>query len=234
MVENDIVVGGLSGLAIVIQQAFGISTTLFINVGNVLLVILSFIMLGKKKTIDQLVGTIMYLVMLNITAPLARMVSFEFESKILMLVIVSIVYGACLGIIYKPGYSTGGSDFLAAILSEKLKVPLTKVSLVFQVLVILSSVFIFNIPKVLYSLFVIYLSNKVTNAVLFGVSTSKMVYVISSYNDEIKSYIMNEINTGATEIRVKGGFLKKRKQMLLCVVHNAQYEKFKNNVLKKG
>ena len=50
LVENDIVVGGLSGLAIVIQQAFGISTTLFINVGNVLLVILSFIICKKIKT----------------------------------------------------------------------------------------------------------------------------------------------------------------------------------------
>lgn len=232
LVPYDIVVGGLSGLAVVVKEAFGISTTVFINIGNVILVILSFIMLGKKKTIDQLIGTVMYLVMLNITSPLAKMVSFEFESEMLMMVIVSIFYGICLGLIFRPGYSTGGSDFLAAIISEKMKIPMTKVSLVFQVLVIMSSIFIFSIPKVMYSLMVIYLSNKVTNLVLFGISTSKMVYVISDANDEIKDYIMNKINTGATEIRVNGGFLKKKKQMLLCVVHNAQYERFKNNVME--
>lgn len=230
LVTNDIVAGGLSGLAVVVQEAFGINTTIFINVGNVVLVILSFMMLGKKKTIDQLVGTIMYLVMLNITAPLAEMFSFEFQSTLMMVLVASIVYGICLGLIFKPGFSTGGSDFLAAILSEKMKVPMTNVSLVFQVLVILASVFIFSLPKILYSLIVIYLSNKVANIVLFGISTSKMVYVISDKNDDIKKFIMQSINTGATEIRVRGGFLEKKKQMLLCVVHNAQYERFKIKV----
>lgn len=232
LVQEDIVVGGISGLAILIKEAFGISTTMFINISNVALVVMSFITLGKKRTFEQLVGCVVYLVMLNITAPLANMVTFRFESTMLMLIVVSVLYGACMGLVFKPGYSTGGSDFLAAIISDKFRVPLTKVSLVFQVLVILASAFVFSIPKVLCSLFVIYVSNKVTNVVMFGVSTSKMVYVISDANDEIKDYVMNKINTGATEIRVRGGFLKNKKQMLLCVVHNAQYENFKNNVME--
>lgn len=233
LVENDIVVGGISILAILIQQVFNISTTLFINISNVILVILSFITLGKKRTFEQLAGCILYLIMLNITAPLAKMVTFTFTSDMLMLIVVSLIYGLCCGIIYKPGFSTGGSDFLAAILSDKFKVPLTKASLIFQILVILASAFIFDITKVLYSLFVIYLSNKITNAVLFGVSTSKMVYVISDKNEDIKNYIMRRINTGATEIRVQGGYFREKKQMLLCVVHNAHYEQFKNTIKNK-
>ena len=121
LVTNQIVVGGISGLAILIEKVFHISTTLFINASNVILVILSFVILGKSKTIDQLIGCIVYILMLNVTAPLADKIDFAFESQILMIIVVSLVYGVCNGIIYRAGYSTGGTDFLSQILSLKMK-----------------------------------------------------------------------------------------------------------------
>ncbi len=231
-VQNDIVVGGISGLAILIRKVFDIDTTIFINASNVILVVLSFIMLGKKKTFMQLVGCIAYLLMLNVTAPIAKMVDFTFTSDMLMLIIVSLFWGVANGFIYRAGYSTGGTDFLSQIISDKIKRPITQISLVIQIGIILISAFVFNIPCVLMSIFVIYVSNKITNAVLFGVSTSKMVYVISKEKKEIEEYILDKYKTGATEIKVHGGLFEKRKQMLLCVVHNAQYSKFKETVLK--
>lgn len=232
LVTNHIVVGGVSGLAILIEETCKISTTLFINLSNIFLVILSFMVLGKRKTIDQLIGCIVYIIMLNITAPLATMWNFSFESPMLMLTLVSIIYGAANGIIYRAGYSTGGTDFLSQIISEKIHQPITKISLVIQVSIILLSTFVFGMPTVMMSVFIIYFSNIVTNTVLFGVSSSKMVYVMSKKNDEIEDYIMNKIKVGATEIKVRGGYLGKRRQLLLCVVHNAQYSKFKNVILR--
>lgn len=232
LVSNHIVVGGVSGLAILIEEVFNISTTMFINISNVVLIVLSFIMLGKKKTIDQLIGCIVYIAMLNITEPIARAIEFDFSSQMLMLVLVSIVYGVANGLIYRAGYSTGGTDFLAQILSEKLKKPITQISLVIQVAVISLSAFIFGVPTVLSSIFIIYVSNQITNRVLFGVSTSKMVFVISKKNDDIEDLIMNKIKIGATEVKMRGGFKNKKGQMLLCVVHNIKYPRFKEIVLE--
>lgn len=231
LVPYSFVTGGVSGVAILVQEVFKISTTTFINICNVILVILSFIILGKKKTVDQLIGTVIYLMMLNITAPLAEAVNIHFESTMLMVIIISVVIGISNGLIYRPGFSTGGSDYLSMIMQEKLKVPFTKVSLVFNIIVIGFSAFVFSIPTVMFSIFVIYVSNRICNAVIFGVSTKKMVYVISKASDEIEDYIMNKINTGATEIKVRGGALSKNRQMLLCVVHNTQYSAFKESIL---
>lgn len=231
LVANHIVVGGISGLAILIEEVFHIDTTMFINISNVILVVLSFMMLGKKRTIEQLIGCIVYILMLNITAPLASKVEFTFQSEMLMLVVVSIVYGVASGFIYRAGYSTGGTDFLSQILSDKIKKPITHISLVIQISIIGLSVFVFGIHNVMLSVFIIYVSNKITNMVLFGVSTSKMVWVISKKNDEIEDFIMNKIKIGATEMKVRGGMNKEQKQMLLCVVHNAQYSRFKSTIL---
>ncbi len=231
LVANHIVVGGISGLAILIEEVFHINTTIFINISNLILVILSFIVLGKKKTIDQLIGCIAYIAMLNITAPIAAAVDFTFESSMLMIIVVAIVYGVCNGLIYRAGYSTGGTDFLSQILSEKIKKSITQISLVIYITIILLSVFVFEIREVMMSIFIIYVSNKITDMVLFGVSTSKMVYVISKKSQEIEDFIMNKIKIGATEIKVRGGLDEQNKQMLLCVVHNTQYEKFKSHIL---
>lgn len=231
LVTNHIVAGGVSGLAILIEELTGLSTTIFINVSNLVLVVLSFIVLGKKETFEQLVGCIAYIVMLNVTAPLALKFEFTFSREMLMLIFVSIIYGLANGIVYRAGFSTGGTDFLSLMLSKKLKKPMPQMSLIIQIVIILLSAYVFGIPCVLSSVFIIYVSNKIMNAVLFGVSTSKMVYVISKNNDEIEDYIMNEIKLGATEIKVKGGFFGNRKQMLMCVLHNSQYTKFKREIL---
>ncbi len=232
LVTNQIVVGGISGLAILIEKVFHISTTLFINASNVILVILSFVILGKSKTIDQLIGCIVYILMLNVTAPLADKIDFAFESQILMIIVVSLVYGVCNGIIYRAGYSTGGTDFLSQILSLKMKKSITQVSLVIYISIILMSAFVLEIPQVLMSIFIIYVSNKITDVVLFGISSSKMVFILSERNDEIEDFVMNKIKIGATELKVRGGYKNEQKQMLLCVVHNTQYEKFKGSILK--
>ncbi len=232
LVPNGLVTGGISGLAIVIQEVFKINATTFINISNVILILLSFVLLGKNKTVDQLLGTVLYIVILNCTRFLADTLTVTFTSDMLMVVIVAILYGVANGLVYRPGFSTGGSDYISLILSEKLKKPITTFGLIINISVIACSAFVFSIPKVLFSIFIIYVSNKIINAFIFGVSTSKMVYVVSKKNDEIEDYIMNKINTGATEFKVSGGVRSKRNQMLLCVVHNAQYAKFKDNVLK--
>lgn len=232
LMPNNIVTGGTSGLAIVIKELTGLSTTIFINISNVVLVVLSFIFLGKKKTLQQLVGCIVYLVMLNITMPLANSISFEFKSEMLMIALVSIFWGVGNGLIWRAGYSTGGTDFLSQIFAEKFHQPVTTFSLIIQLLVLASSLLVCSVPKILMAILIIYVSNKITNMILFGQSTSKMIYVVSEKNNKIEDYIMNEINTGATEIKVSGGVLSRKRQMLMCVVHNAQYEKFKHKVLE--
>lgn len=230
LVPNNIATGGASGLAIIVKELTGLNTTVFINGANVVLVSLSFMFLGKRRTIEQLFGCIVYLIMLNVTEPIARSVKIAIPSDMLMIIIVSVAWGVSNGLIFRAGFSTGGTDFLSQIFSDKFHVPITKASLVIQVLILTCSLFVSNISRVLMAIFIIYVSNKITNIVLFGQSTSKLVYVVSKKNDAIEDYIMNEIKTGATEVKVRGGKLGRNQQMLMCVVHNHQYEKFKSIV----
>lgn len=232
LAPNNIVLGGVSGLAIVIRELTGLSTVVFIDISNVLLVVVSYIFLGKKETMTQLLGCIAYPLMITLTSPLANIIKIYFPSKLLIYVIAAVIYGFGSGIVYRGGYSTGGFDIITQILSNRLKKPITSISPILNYTVIIVGGIVFNPIQIMYALTIIFISNKVTNAVLFSVSTSKMVYVISEKNKEIESYMMNDIHTGATELKIHSGFLQKKKQMLMCIIHNTQYQKFKNKILK--
>lgn len=231
-VPNNIVVGGISGLAIIIKELTGLSTTTFINISNVLLVVISLIFLGKKRTANQLVGCIIYPMMVTLTAPLSKYFVFSSDSKLLVILLSSIIYGLANGIIYRAGFSTGGTDIITEIISSKIKKPITVISPIIHNTIIICSGIVFSPAKIIYAVSIIFISNRITDAILFGISTNKMVYVISKKSKDIEKYIMNEIHTGATEIKIHSGFFERKKQMILCVVNNVQYEKFKHNILK--
>ena len=170
--------------------------------------------------------------MITLTEPLSNLIEIELSSKLLLLLIAAVIYGFGGGIVYRAGYSTGGFDIITQILSNKLKKSITQISPILNFTVIIVGGFVFNPVKVMYAILIIYISNKVTNGVLFSVSTSKMVYVISKKSKDIENYIMNDCYTGATELKVHSGLFEKKKQMILCVIHNAQYRKFKEKILK--
>lgn len=230
-VPKNIVIGGVSGIAIIFKKLTGFDTTKFITISNIVLLIVSFIFLGKRDTFKHLLGSIVYPLMLSLTEPLAGNINLNIESDLLLLMISSLIYGIGSGIIYRAGYSTGGADIVIQIFSHKFKKPITHIAPIIQDTIIIFSGIVFSPIQIMYAVMIIFISNKITNYILYSISTKKMVYVISKKNDEIEDYIMNKINTGATEIKVHCGLFEKKKQMLFCIVHNAQYAKFKHNIL---
>jgi len=229
---NNMVVGGVSGIAVIVKKLTGLSTTIFINISNVILIIMCFVFLTKKEAFSQIVGCVVYPLMVTITEPIAKNFIVEFDSLLLLCASVSIIYGIASGIVYRAGFSTGGSDIILYILSKYMKKSLTAIGLVINVCIIILGIIVFNPVLIMYSVLIIFISNKITHFTLNSTSTKKMVFVISENNSEIKNYIMNEIHTGASEINVKNSLFGKRKQMLMCVIHNKDYPRFKNKILK--
>lgn len=232
-VPNNIVLGGVSGLAIIVKQIFGISPSTFIYISNAALIVTSYIFLGKSETLKQLLGCILYPVMVSLTAPLASLIDVSvIPTKLLLYIISALIYGLGCGIIYRAGYSTGGFDIITQILSNKLKKPITNISPILNFTVMGCGGIVFSPVQIMYAVMIIFISNKITNGVLFSISTSKMVYVISAKNKLIEDYIMNELHTGATEMKIHSGLFECKRGMIMSVVHNSQYNTFKHNVLR--
>ena len=230
-VPNKLVVGGVSGLSIVVHEITGIPNNLFIYLMSAILIILSFIVLGKKKSIYTIIGSVSYSVMVTITEPIAAKVPITFSSDFLMILTIILIYGFCGGLVYRAGFNTGGSDVIAAIISKLAKIELGKSSTIVNMIIILSGMLLFGLKKTIYAMFILITYNKLVDMVLLGINDSKLVFIKSKQSDKIEKYVTHDIGLGATEIASKGGLFTKKEATLLIIVPFNLYYGLKHTVL---
>jgi len=234
LVPNDFVVGGTSGIAIILKKLFSIKPENFISIANVVLIILAFIFLGKKETKRAIVGSILYPVFVFLTAPIASnlIVHFQFDSMILTVLVAGILCGVANGIVYKTGFTTGGSDILMKIVNKYGRIPEGKSVLLINLVIMIFGAIIFGANKFIYSLIILYINSVLIDRFLIGISDSKLFFIYTKKTDEVREYILNDLKTGVTIFNAKGGYSKEDNHVLMCVVPTRDYYLFKETVLE--
>ena len=227
--KYNIITGSMSSLAIVFEELWGWNYQIFIYVSNFLLLLLSFILLGKNKTRSALIGSIIYPFFITFTEPLSDLLSkyFVFEDYITIIAITSIIHGFACGLIYKMGYDTGGSDIIMKIMSKYLHMPEGKANLISSILILIIGGFTLGVPEIVYGIIVIYISSLIVDRMIIGISKSKLFIIESEKLEEIKDVIMNDLKLGVTVISSRGGYSNKKKDLLLCAVPTSDYYLFK-------
>lgn len=234
LIPNDLVVSGFSGVAIVTQKLFGWNNQMFIYVTNFVLLGLSFIFLNWKTTKKNIVGSIMFPLMITITTPVANFLNDKLigDDFLIILLFSIILYGVSSGLIYRSGFSTGGSDIIMQIINKYIKVGESKAMIVANSLIILLGMIVFGFDKGVYSFIILITSTYFIDKIMFGISDSKVFYIYTKKVRKIKKLILEDFKTGLTIIPSRGGYSKKRGHMIMCVVGNQDYYKFKERILE--
>ena len=234
LIPNDLVVSGFSGVAIVTQRLFGWNPQVFIYVTNFILLGVSFIFLNWKTTKKNIVGSIMFPLMITITTPVANFLNDKLigDNFLIILLFSIILYGISSGLIYRSGFSTGGSDIIMQIINKYIKVGESKAMIVANSLIILLGMIVFGFDKGVYSFIILITSTYFIDKIMFGISDSKVFYIYTKKVRKIKKLILEDFKTGLTIIPSRGGYSKKRGHMIMCVVGNQDYYKFKERILE--
>lgn len=231
---NNLVIGGLSGLAVLFKKMFSWNATIFIYVATALLIVIGLFLLEKKDIFKGMFVSLLYPFFITFTLPLCNIIGkyLEFKDTVLVALVSSILFGFANGIIYKAGFNTGGSDVLMKIINKYGKIPEGRATFIMNIIIVIAGGFVFNINNVAYSAIILYLSSIIIDKMLIGVSTTKLFYIKTTKIDEIKQFIIKELKTGVTVINVEGGYSSKKGKMLMCVVDNKDYYLFKESVLE--
>ena len=234
LIPNDLVVSGFSGIAIVVQRVFGWNANAFIYITNGILLVLGFIFLGWKITKKNIAGSILYPVMITVTNPVAIFLNNYIigDDFYLILLFAIILYGVSSGLIYRTGFSTGGSDIIMQILNKYMKISESKSMIVANSVIILIGMFVFGFNKGVYSFIILICSTYFIDKIMFGLSDSKVFYIYTKKVRKLKKLILNDFQTGFTSIPSRGGYSKKRNFMIMCVVSNRDYYLFKQKILE--
>lgn len=231
---NNLVIGGLSGLAVLFKKLFSWNATIFIYVATALLIVIGLFLLEKKDIFKGMFVSLLYPFFITFTLPLCNIIGkyLEFKDTVLVALVSSILFGFANGIIYKAGFNTGGSDVLMKIINKYGKIPEGRATFIMNIIIVIAGGFVFNINNVAYSAIILYLSSIIIDKMLIGVSTTKLFYIKTTKIDEVKQFIIKELKTGVTIINVEGGYSSKKGKMLMCVVDNKDYYLFKESVLE--
>lgn len=230
-VKYNIVIGGMSGLAIVIKKIFGLSTTLFINISTFTLLLLSYFTLGKEKMKNNAIGSLTYPIFVMITEPISKYINMEFENLVFTLLFASIIYGVFMGLIYKVGFSTGGSDIINQILCKYANISMGHAGNFVNITIIAVSLVVFGFAKIIYALFALLLINKIIDYVLLGNSDSKFCVIKTKNVKYLEEFLLDNFNIGYSILESCGGIDNKKRRTIICVVASREYFKFKNLIM---
>ena len=220
---------GVGGIGVILKRILNITPALTIFIGSMLLLALSWFALGKKKTLRTVAGSILYPIFVAATSYYVRYFDLGTLEPVVVVIIGAVAHGLGLGLIFKAGYTTGGTDILNDIVAKYGKVSIGKAMLFTDGLIILISLFVFDFPTFIYSIISLYIISVMTDKVILGISQSKTFYIITDNETSVKKFIMNNLNHGVTVLQGRGGYTGDNQKIIMCTLPTREYF-----ILKEG
>lgn len=230
LAPNNLVPGGVTGLAIIINNFIPIDSSLIILFFNILLLILSYFTLGKEKTKATILGALLLPVFISLTKNVTDLFYIDTSQLLLSSVFGGALFGFGAGLVFKTGFSTGGTDIVNLIVSKYFKIGIGTSMLLTDGLIVIGSSFAFGMTRLMYSIVILYIISIMSDRVILGISDSKAFYIITDKDDEVKEYILNSLNHGVTIFKAKGGFKKENRNVLMCVLPTKEYYRLRTGI----
>lgn len=224
---NMIAPGGVTGFAVVLKELTNIPIYITNIAVNVPLFIIGIIILGKNFGWKTLYCTLLLSLFLKITPSNALT-----EDLLLASIFGGVITGIGLGIVFKAGGTTGGTDLAGAILNKIFPNLSTAkfMAAIDTLVVIFAGLVDQKIETSLYSLIALFITTRLIDTFLEGIGYLKAFTIITNYPDEISDKIMKDLDRGVTFFKGKGAYTKSDKDVLLCVVNRYQFTKVQDIV----
>lgn len=230
ILPNNFVYGGVSGVSVITKSLFGLDPSMVILVLSLLLLVVSYFALGKEKTAASVLGSILFPIATKLTSNVPIYLDLDLSQPLLSAIFGGVMCGFGAGLIYKAGFTSGGTDIVEQIMSKYLKMSMGKAIIMCDGLILLTGTFVFGINNFMYALIVLYLISILTDRVLLGISDSKAFYIVTENDKEVKSFIMDNLGHGVTIFEARGGYENKKQKVLFCVIPTKEYFKLKEGI----
>lgn len=218
---NSIIVGGVSGIAMIINYLVGLPVGIMTIVLNIPLFIIAWKHFGGKFIISSLVGMLLSSVLVDVLAVIDYSPT---DDMLLACLIGGAIKGLGLGLIYYAGATTGGTDIIAKFV--RLRFPYinfgTIVLLTDAVIIIAFAAIFDRVEAAMYAVIAMFVVSKVIDLVLYGIDNSSVCYIISENSEQLVKDITDKLHRGVTILSGEGAYSHKDKQVLLCVIKRTQ------------
>jgi uncharacterized membrane-anchored protein YitT (DUF2179 family) len=229
LVPAQLVSGGVSGSAQLINFYTAWPIGLMVLVGNIPLFFLGWQYLGGPRfalrTALSILAFSLFTDLLVIFIP-----NGVVDDLVLNCLYGGVMLGVGLGLVYRGKGTSGGSDILGRILNHRLGISVSHSYLITDTVVILAAGFVFSWENALYALVTTYVSGLAAEAVLEGSGVFRTAMIVTACPDLVAQQIMTVLERGVTVLDGKGAYTGYDRPVLYCVISRAEVSRIKDIV----
>lgn len=225
LIPNKVAAGGVSGMATIFHYLLGLPVGGTMLALNVPLFLASVKVLGARFGVRTLYGAAILSVAVDLTAPFIPVLTHD--------LLLSSLYGGVLsgigmGIVFRFGGTTAGTDLAAAIINKLTRISLGQALLGVDFFVIASAGVAFKSAELsLYALISLWLTSQIIDLIQEGPSSAKAFFVMSDAAETVAARIMSEMDRGVTLFSSRGGYTGQAREVLFCVVTASEVVRLK-------
>ena len=222
MFPNNIVSGGVTGIAMILNHFTRWPVGMTVLVMNVPLFLIAWRHFGADYLIGSLVGTAISSICVDLFASTGIVATTD---PMLGSIIGGVIKGAGLGMIYYVGASTGGIDIVAKMLRQKYQqINFGTIVLILDVVIVVAYALVLDkFQSAMYSLIGMYVVSKVVDLALYGIDNSSLCYIVSEKSEELaREIISGHVHRGVTILEGEGAYSHQTKHVIMCVIKRTQ------------
>lgn len=229
LVPNNIIDGGVVGVAIMLSHLTQQPLSLYIVLINLPFLYLGYMQIGKTFTISTLFSILALSYWVSFFFPIPELT----QDLFLATVFGGIIIGVGVGLIIRYGGSLDGTEIVAIILDKRTGFSVGEIIMFINLFILGSAGLVFGWEKAMYSLVAYYIAFKVIDVVIEGLDESKGVLIVTDYPEEIADTLMARLGRGVTVLHGEGGYTGEPKKVLYSVVTRLEVAKLKTIVQEK-
>ena len=215
---NQLAPGGVTGIAVILNRLVNVETGTLYFLLNVPIVILGIWKFGFRFIAKTAYAIVMVSALTNLLAPVGALT----DDLLIAGAVGGVLTALGIGLIFKAGATTGGTDIIIKIL--RLKYRHLKTGFLFLcsdiIIVTISAIVFRNVEVAFYALLTVIISGKALDYVLYGGDEAKMLFIMTREPEAIGKRLMEELEVGVTYLHGQGGWTKEEREVVFSAVPN--------------
>jgi len=222
LIPHHFVPGGVSGAAIIVNFLTRFPVGTLILILNIPIFALGYKIMGRKSAVRSLAGLFISSFFIDFFNVMIGLPSAT-EDAVLAAIYGGVMLGVGLGLVFRGGASTGGSDIIGQIFNKRFGLSIGMSIMLIDFFIISGSGFVFGgLEAPLYGYIVLFVSSKVIDMVLEGLSFTKMVIITSTKTAEIQAFILKTLDRSGTALRSRSLYLNREGETIITVISPKQ------------
>lgn len=226
-IANDLAEGGVTGLAILLKFLLDWDPGLMSFAMNLPLLAVGFWVLGTRTLIYTIIGT----TALSGFLSLFGWLRYPVDDPLIAALLAGVSVGLGLGIVFRYGGTTGGSDIIARILKKRLGIRIGRTMFAADILVIGAAFVYLDVKQAVYTLVAVFVGAKVIDLVQEAGYSMRKVMIISESYERIAQHILEAMNRGVTLVPARGAYTGQPKTVIYTLVSRSESVRMKRFIL---